>query len=79
MDCVDNLAGIKRVEFYIDGVYKANITSSPYKYVWDEFAIGYHELTVIEYDKAGNYLAKSWQVFAINLGGSESKNEKAQH
>ncbi len=65
-ECSDNLAGIKEVEFYIDGVYKANSSSPPYEWLWDEFSLGSHEIKVIVYDKAGNKAIKTEDVVAIN-------------
>ncbi|HDO19657.1 MAG TPA: PKD domain-containing protein, partial [Thermoplasmatales archaeon] len=41
---------MKRVEFYIDDQLKANITSEPYIWTWDQIAFGKHIITVIAYD-----------------------------
>lgn len=63
----DNLSGVKEMKLYIDGEYKTNSSKSTIEYEWDEFAIGYHEIKVIVYDRAGNYKEMKEDVFIINL------------
>jgi len=63
----DNLSGIKEMKLYIDGEYKTNSSNSTIEYEWDEFAIGYHEIKIIVYDRAGNYKEMKEDVFIINL------------
>ncbi|RLF61296.1 MAG: hypothetical protein DRN25_00620 [Thermoplasmata archaeon] len=41
---------MKRVEFYVDGQLKANITSEPYIWTWEEKAFGKHTITMVAYD-----------------------------
>lgn len=66
VSCDDNI-GIEKVEFYIDGIYKANATIPPYKYEWDDFALGRHEIKAIAYDFAGNSKECEKEIFVINL------------
>lgn len=42
--------GINKVEFYVNGVMKSTDYSEPYSWLWDEFAVGKHEIKVIAYD-----------------------------
>lgn len=50
-------SGVERVEFYLDGVLKENITSGDYEYIYtwgrDENP-GEHEVSAIVYDNAGH-------------------------
>jgi len=46
--------GINRVEFCIDDVLKFIDHDEPYSWLWDEFAIGKHEIKVVAYDNSGN-------------------------
>ena len=41
----------ERVEFYIDGKLKYNDNEQPYSWLWNEFAIGNHEIKVKAYDE----------------------------
>ena len=43
-----------KVEFYIDNVLKATVTSKPFNWTWDKIAIGKHTIKVIAYDDEGN-------------------------
>ena len=43
-----------KVEFYIDDVLKATVTSKPFNWTWDEITIGKHTIKVIAYDDEGN-------------------------
>ena len=67
VDTSDETSGIEKVEFYIDGVYKASDGSPPYKWVWDESVFLGHTIKVISYDKAGNKISKEVKVFVVNL------------
>ena len=46
--------GVDKVEFYVDGNLKFTDHEAPYEWLWDEFAIGEHEIKVITYDNKGN-------------------------
>jgi len=50
----DNLSGINKVEFYVDGNIKKTCNEMPYQWNWNETAIGTHVLKVIAYDEVGN-------------------------
>jgi uncharacterized lipoprotein YajG len=49
-------SGIRRVEFYIDGMLKGTDYRTPYTYRWNTKTVkaGTHTILVIAYDKAGN-------------------------
>lgn len=55
VSATDNV-GVSTVAFYVDGVFKASDTASPYAYSWDASAVsvGAHTLVVKAYDAAGN-------------------------
>ncbi|MBC7129210.1 MAG: choice-of-anchor J domain-containing protein [Thermoplasmatales archaeon] len=59
--------GIAKVEFYIDGALKFTDTSEPYSWLWDERAIGTHEIKVIAYDTTGQKAEDRISVFIINF------------
>jgi PKD repeat protein len=65
--CDDNLSGIEKIEFYFDGEHIINLTSSPYKWHWNEFSFESHELKVIAYDNAGNINEFKTDLFIINF------------
>lgn len=53
----DAASGVERVEFYLDGVLKENITSGDYEYIytWEKGEDpGEHEVNAIVYDNAGH-------------------------
>ncbi len=55
VDAIDIISGIERVEFYLDGVLKANDTTEPYNWLWSQWTLRKrHNLTVVAYDNAGN-------------------------
>jgi len=60
---------IDKVEFYIDDVLRCNDTVPPYEWLWNEFAIGRHEIKVIAYDSAGNKAEDRIDVMIFDLGG----------
>ena len=62
----DTLSGIAKVEFHVDGTYKAQVTTSPYEWTWDEKIFGAHTIKVTAYDNAGNKIEKEIEVFIIN-------------
>jgi len=51
----DNV-GVKKVEYYINGVLKATDTTAPYAYSWNSKTVanGYYSITTKAYDAAGN-------------------------
>src|SRR3989454_1084203 len=48
--------GVSKVEFYVDDVWRATDTTSPYSFSWDTTTVGNgsHSLMVKAYDAAGN-------------------------
>jgi hypothetical protein len=62
----DPQSGIDRVEFYIDDVLKATVTTPPYEWIWAERGFFFpYTLKVIAYDLAGNSNADSMKVWKI--------------
>ena len=61
--------GMDKVEFYIDDVLKNTDSESPYKWTWNEFATGKHEIMVKAYDNGGNKAEDKMNVTIFNLGG----------
>lgn len=63
----DNQSGVNRVEFYLEGVLKANVTKAPYIWKWSEHGFLFpYTLKVIAYDNAGNHNStemKAWKLF----------------
>lgn len=60
--------GVARVELYIDGELKANMTSSPYVWHWDEqsFLRIHHTIEAVAYDTTGrtaNTVTTVWKFF----------------
>jgi len=63
----DNQSGVAKVEFYLEGKFKANDTSAPYTWKWSE--TGYlfpYNLKVIAFDKAGNQQSKEMLVWKVH-------------
>jgi len=61
--------GISKVEFYIDDVLKFTDHDKPYSWLWNEFAIGRHEIKVVVHDDEGNKAQDEIDVIIFNLGG----------
>ena len=62
----DALSGIQKVEFWVDGKYKSQDSSSPYEWTWDEQMFLTHTLKVVAYDNAGNWKEEEIEVFVFN-------------
>ena len=45
---------VSKLEFYIDNVLKATVSSEPYVWNWNDFTFGRHILKVVAYDNFGN-------------------------
>ena len=58
--------GIEKVEFYVGDVIKFTDYDMPYSWLWDEFAIGKHEIKVIVYDNSGNKAEDRMNVIIFN-------------
>ena len=59
---------ITRVEFYVDDNLKYNDTEQPYEWLWDEFAIGRHEIKVVAHDNKDNKAEDKIDVIIFNFG-----------
>jgi len=58
--------GIDRVELFIDGTFKANLTDAPYSWTWSDRVFLRHTITVIAYDNSGQNVSKVstvWKFF----------------
>ena len=53
----------EKVEFYIDGKLKKELTSEPYIWTWSEIKFGKHTIKVIAYDQEGNSDFKEIEVY----------------
>jgi len=60
--------GINKVEFYVDEVLKSTDYEEPYSWLWNESAIGRHEIKIIAYDNSGNKAEDMINVMIFNLG-----------
>ena len=65
---MDNQSGMNKVEFYIDNVLKSIDDEAPYKWLWNEYAVGNHEIKVMAYDSKGNKVEDIISVIIFNLG-----------
>jgi len=68
VDAVDKLSGIATISFYIDNTLKYVDKDEPYKWTWNEKAIGKHEIKVIAHDYCKNFMAVTQKVWIINYG-----------
>jgi hypothetical protein len=59
----DTESGVAMVEFYVDGVFKANDTTAPYTWTWSERGFFIYTLRVIAYDTVGNHAKAEMKVF----------------
>jgi hypothetical protein len=59
--------GIDKVEFYIDNLLKETIDEAPYEWLWNEFAVRYHEIKVVAYDNVGNNVEDKINVIIFNI------------
>jgi len=56
-----------KVEFYIDEELKYTDDEAPYSWLWDEVAMGRHEIKVVAYDFAGNTAMDEQKVWIFNI------------
>lgn len=66
VNAADNLSGIQKVEFYIDGTLKTTINNEPYQWTWEDRVFFRHTIKVVAYDFAGNTAfdeIKVWKFF----------------
>ena len=50
----DNQSGVKKVQFYVDGILKGNDSTAPYTYNWTDLRSGMRQVKAVAYDNAGN-------------------------
>ncbi len=60
-------SNISRVEFYVDNELKYVASEPPYKWLWNEFAFGNHEIKVVGYGNEDKQAEDAINVFIINL------------
>lgn len=55
-NAIDTDSGIDRISFLIDGEEQAEITTSPYTFLWTRFSLPFisHTISIVAYDEAGN-------------------------
>ena len=56
---------VQKVEFYIDGVLKANVTTEPYQWNWTARTLGKHTIKVVAYGFHNDTASKEIQVTKI--------------
>ena len=59
--------GVKEVDFYIDGNLKYKCTGPPYQWLWDEHAVGNHEIEIKAYDSQDNKAEDALGITIFNL------------
>ncbi len=52
----------EKIEFYIDGVLQATVTTQPYNWTWTQKTIGKHIIKVVAYDYNGDIATKEIEV-----------------
>jgi len=62
---------ISKVGFYIDDNLKSIDYDEPYSWLWNEFAIGEHEIKVVAHDNDGNRAQDKIKVMIFNFGGEK--------
>ena len=55
VSAMDELTRVEKVEFYVDDILRETDENPPYKWKWEEKAIGFRVLKAIAYDEVGNY------------------------
>ncbi|RKY01405.1 MAG: hypothetical protein DRP55_04330 [Spirochaetes bacterium] len=67
VQAIDDATGVAKVSFYVDGEAKSVVSSPPYQWTWDEFAIGNHEIRTVATDMVGNEGSNSMELLIIIL------------
>jgi len=68
VNATDAQSGVDRVEFYVDDVLMANVSSPPYQWFWNEDTLyDTHILKVIACDRDGNKAEESMEVTVLNV------------
>ncbi|MFC1679757.1 Ig-like domain-containing protein [Elusimicrobiota bacterium] len=78
---VEDNVGVVKVEFYVDGAFKAVVDTGPYAYDWDSTEVldGTHTLTAKAYDTAGNAAGDSVVVAVLNGGDDLPPDVRITH
>jgi len=63
----DYFSGVKKIELYLNGEYKANSTSSELKYELNKKYFGIYRVKIVAEDFASNYASIEKNVFVLNL------------
>lgn len=53
-NATDDETGIDYIEIYVDDILRANLTTRPYVWTWQEKGMNRHTIKIIGYDHAGN-------------------------
>lgn len=59
--------GISKIEFYVDGKLKHIDETVPFTWLWNEFALGRHEIKVVAHDYAGNTAIDEQKIWIFNI------------
>jgi hypothetical protein len=65
---IDNISGLQKIEFFVDGTRKAVDDEPPYSWTWNERVIGEHVIRAKAYDYAGNWAADEITIKIFNIG-----------
>ena len=66
---IETITNGNKVEFYVDDELKFIDEEEPYRWQWDERAIGKHEIKVIAYDNEGNKAKDEIEAIIFNIWG----------
>jgi hypothetical protein len=58
---------LEKIEFYVDDELRYVDEESPYQWLWDEFAVGRHTLTVVAHDKNTNLIQDERDIIIFNM------------
>ena len=63
----DEVSGVNKTEFYVNGVLKHTAYAPPYEWLWEERALFLNAIKVIAYNNAGNTAVAEVRVIAFIL------------
>jgi hypothetical protein len=68
VNVADDGSGVEIVEFYLDGRLREVVTELPYRWLWDEAAMGFFRIDVMAYDNVGHdETSVVYDVFMLNF------------
>jgi len=67
VNATDNVSGMDRVEFYVDGELQNTSTQAPYTWLWDDRAFFRKTLRIVAYNNAGNTAEREIQAFVLRI------------